>query len=74
MFEERFRRAKAGDEDAKEKLFLMYRPLLLKYAVVNGSYDEDLYQELCETFIVCLQKFSLDRILSSTIEMQLKGD
>ena len=45
-FEQMLRRAKGGDQEAITSVLLMYRPLLLKYAVINGRLDEDLYQEL----------------------------
>lgn len=37
--------AKAGNEDAITAILQMYRPLLLKYAIIDGVLDEDLYQE-----------------------------
>lgn len=37
--------AKAGNEDAITTILQMYRPLLLKYAIIDGVLDEDLYQE-----------------------------
>ena len=45
-FDELLFRAKAGDMEAKTEIFAMYRPLLIKNALVNGRFDEDLYQEL----------------------------
>ena len=36
--------AKAGNEDAITAILQMYRPLLLKYAIIDGALDEDLYQ------------------------------
>ena len=50
-FEQMLRRAKGGDQEAITRILLMYRPLLLKYAVINGRLDEDLYQELCITLM-----------------------
>ena len=50
-FEQMLRRAKGGDQEAVTSILLMYRPLLLKYAVINGRLDEDLYQELCITLM-----------------------
>ena len=38
--------AKDGNEDAITAILQMYRPLLLKYAIIDGVLDEDLYQEL----------------------------
>lgn len=43
--------AKSGEENAFNELLTMYRPLLLKEAIVDGRFDEDLYQELCIVFL-----------------------
>lgn len=51
--------AKAGKEDAITAILQMYRPLLLKYAIIDGVLDEDLYQELS---IILLKAISLFRI------------
>lgn len=51
--------AKAGNEDAITAILQMYRPLLLKYAIIDGLLDEDLYQELS---IILLNAISLFRI------------
>ena len=51
--------AKAGNEDAITASLQMYRPLLLKYAIIDGVLDEDLYQELS---IILLKAISLFRI------------
>ena len=48
--------AKAGNEDAITAILQMYRPLLLKYAIIDGVLDEDLYQELS---IILLKAISL---------------
>lgn len=49
--------AKAGDEKALTELLLMYRPLLLKESIVDGIFDEDLFQELCIVFLKCVRRF-----------------
>ena len=51
--------AKAGNEDAITAILQMYRPKLLKYAIIDGVLDEDLYQELS---IILLKAISLFRI------------
>lgn len=51
--------AKAGNEDAITAILQMYRPLLLKYAIIDDVLDEDLYQELS---IILLKAISLFRI------------
>jgi len=56
-FKELFLQAKAGDLQAEEAILERYQPLLLKMALVNGVFDEDLYQELCITLIRCIRTF-----------------
>ena len=40
-------------------LLEMYKPLLFKEAIVDGIFDEDLYQELCMRFIYCIERFNV---------------
>lgn len=56
-FKEILLRAKTGDESAVIALLEMYKPLLIKGAIVGGRFDEDLYQELCITLIKCIKLF-----------------
>ena len=49
--------AQEGDEQAKEKILRLYRPLLVREAKINGIFDEDLYQELCVTLLQCICRF-----------------
>lgn len=58
-FKELLQRAKMDDQQAKQEIISMYQPLLVKEAVVNGVFDEDIYQELCETLLHCIQKFHI---------------
>lgn len=51
--------AKASRESAIMALLEMYKPLLVKYAIINGRFDEDLYQELCITLLKCIQLFRM---------------
>ena len=46
--------AKAGNENAITTILQMYRPLLLKYAIIDGVLDEDLYQELSIILLLSL--------------------
>ena len=57
-FKDLLLRAKDGDQQAKEEIFLMYRPLLFKESCVNGIFDEDLFQELSATLIHCIRLFT----------------
>ena len=58
-FKELLSRAKDNDPQAKEALLELYKSLLMKEAIVDGLFDEDLYQELCVTLLECIQKFRI---------------
>lgn len=49
--------AKLGDSGAMETLLETYRPLMLKAAIIDGEFDEDLFQELQIVFMHCVQVF-----------------
>ena len=50
-------RAKFGDENAKLMLLEKYKPMLIKGSIINGRFDEDLYQEQCLVLIKCINQF-----------------
>jgi len=52
--------AQTKEQDNFDELLLRYKPLLLKEAVIDGIFDEDLYQEYCMTFFRCVKSFSLE--------------
>lgn len=58
-FEELLLNAQAGKKQEIAALLEMYQPLLIKTAIIDGIYDEDLYQELCITFLKCLNQFKI---------------
>ena len=58
-FECRRLNAKAGTEDAITVILQMYRPLLLKYAIIDGVLDEDLYQELSIILLKAIKLFKI---------------
>ena len=58
-FKELIIRAKRGENSAIETLLEMYKPLLSKESIVDGVFDEDLYQELCFKFICLIEKFEI---------------
>lgn len=58
-FKEQISKAKNGNRQDMELLWEQYKPLLLKESIVRGIFDEDLYQELCFTFLKCVRKFEL---------------
>ncbi len=58
-FEELLEQAKSGDRNAQEEIFRMYRPLLIKNAMEQNRFEEDLYQELSATLLNCIRKFRI---------------
>lgn len=58
-FEKLLEQAKAGDKKAQEEIFRMYRPLLVKNAMEQNRFEEDLYQELSATLLNCIRKFTI---------------
>ena len=51
--------AKLGDSSALETLLETYRPLMVNNAIINGVFDEDLFQELQMVFVHCFQVFRI---------------
>lgn len=58
-FERLLLKAKEGNADAVLKILEIYKPLLIKNVIVNGRFDEDLYQELVSTLLQCIQRFQI---------------
>lgn len=58
-FERLLLKAKEGNADAVLKILEIYKPLLIKNAIVNGRFDEDRYQELVSTLLQCIQRFQI---------------
>lgn len=58
-FERLLLKAKEGNADAVLKILEIYKLLLIKNAIVNGRFDEDLYQELVSTLLQCIQRFQI---------------
>ena len=56
-FMELLKQAKAGNEPAIAEIMKMYRPLLIKNSIIDGSFDEDLFQELSITLLRCIRQF-----------------
>jgi hypothetical protein len=60
-FRETLWKARGYDRKAMMEIIEMYRPLMIKYAVVNGRFDEDLYQEFVYTMLQCILKFPVEK-------------
>lgn len=58
-FKELLLDAKMGKEEAVITLLNMYKPLLIKGAIINSRFDEDLYQELCFILLKCIRIFRM---------------
>ena len=58
-FEDMLLRAKFGDEIALCWLLEKYKPVLIKNAILEKRFDEDLYQELCIIFLKCVRQFAI---------------
>ena len=58
-FKETLLRAKGMDSTAMSTIISMYTPLLIKEAIVQNMFDEDLYQELQATLLNCIQKIKI---------------
>ena len=56
-FEEILFRAQQGDKKAVERILEMFRPMLIRNALVKGIFDEDLYQELVIEVLRCIRYF-----------------
>lgn len=56
-FEELLFLAKTEDEESMLQILEMYRPLLIKNSLVNGKFDEDLYQELRIEVLKCIRSY-----------------
>ena len=59
IFEQLLFQAKEGDLESITDILNMYRPLLLKYSVIDGRLDEDLYQEQCITLMRAIKLFRI---------------
>ena len=56
-FEEVLFRAQMGVQEAILQILEMFRPLLIKNSLINGRFDEDLYQELRIEVLKCIRTY-----------------
>ncbi|SCZ09188.1 helix-turn-helix domain-containing protein [Alkaliphilus peptidifermentans] len=71
---ETFYKAQSGDEDSIKKILEIFHPLLHKNSFINGSFNEDCYQELSIKLIKCIKtfKFSSGESIAKSLEEYLK--
>lgn len=58
-FEELLRKAKQKDEAAVLEVLEMYKPMLVKNSIIDGFFDEDLYQDLVKELILRIQTYKV---------------
>lgn len=58
-FEEILFRAKNGEDAALQQMLETFHPMLIRNALVNGWFDEELYQELLLETMRCIDNFHL---------------
>lgn len=58
-FEVTLQQAKEGNTQAILEIVEMYKPLIIRNAIVEGIFDEDLYQELIRVVLSCIKRFEL---------------
>lgn len=73
-FVEMLVKAKNGELKSKEELLDMYRPLLYKEALVDGIFDEDLFQELCLVFLTCVSRFNVQYQNGDSVKVHVKRE
>lgn len=59
MFKNTLLLAQQGNEKAMEKLLNRYDPLLKKGSIIQGHFDEDLYQSLILEFVRAVSAFKI---------------
>ena len=58
-FEVTLQQAKEGNTQAILEIVEMYKPLIIRNAIVEGIFVEDLYQELIRVLLSCIKRFEL---------------
>ena len=58
-FEDILFHAKHGCQESMNKIVEIYSPMLIRYSMINGYFDEDLYQELLVEVLKCIHYFKV---------------
>lgn len=61
-FEKILFRAQQGETQFIEQIIEMFRPMLVRNSLVNGWFDEDLYQELVIQMLKCIKLYMIIEI------------
>lgn len=69
MFKNTLLLAQQGNEKAMEKLLNRYDPLLKKCSIIQGHFDEDLYQSLILEFVRAVCDWPEKNLSSLTISV-----
>lgn len=56
-FRELLIRAVSGDHAAVEEILLLYMPLINRYSVIDGKFDDDCRQYILLHIVISLKKF-----------------
>lgn len=59
-----FQSAKEGNEEALERLLILFDPIIYKNSFIDNKFDEDCYQELRIKLIECIKNFEFNDIKS----------
>lgn len=60
QFRKVLERATQGDAEAIKELYKQYQPMLKKKSILNGKFDEDLYQTLSIAFLTAVSKYKIE--------------
>lgn len=47
------------NNESEIRIIEMYKPMLIKEAIIDGLFDEDLYQEFIIILLRCIKSFSI---------------
>ena len=59
-FSEVLGKAVAGESDAVEHILFLFMPLINKYSIMDGQYDEDMRQYIIMRVLIQIRKFNPD--------------
>lgn len=66
-FEKILFKAQQGEIQSIEQIIEMFRPMLIRNALIKGVFEEDLYQEFVIETLKCIRNFRKIDLLDSEI-------